>query len=346
MDHSCIDLNAYSEYLGNVPRRGLLRRVAGAGLAVTGIAGSLRHAPATAAQEATPPSAPFATPAPADAHAFRVGQRNLWVFDDGDYTIPGAFLAINAPPGELAEALAQVGQSLEAYTTTINNLLIDTGDQLVLIDTGFGSNTPTTGQLHPALQAEGIAPEDIDIVLLTHLHADHYGGMVNAVGKPTFPNARYLINRTEYEFWWAEPSLAELPIPDDFKQGFREGAKGVLTALQGTVEQIEPGDEIAPGVTALAAPGHTPGHLAVEVASDGERLLHIVDAALDPVGHLHHPDWFAAPDNWPAHAILTRRALFDRAAQEDLLVLTYHFPFPGLGHVRQDGESWLWEPVT
>jgi glyoxylase-like metal-dependent hydrolase (beta-lactamase superfamily II) len=268
------------------------------------------------------------------------------VFDDGAYTFPGAFLAINAPPGELAQALAQVGQSFEAYTTTMNNLLIDTGDELVLIDTGFGAAAPTTGQLLPALQAEGIAPEDIDIVLLTHLHSDHYGGAANPEGKPTFPNARYLINRAEYEFWWAEPSLAELPIPDDFKQGFREGAMGVLTALQGTVDQIEPGDEIAPGVTALAAPGHTPGHLAVEVASDGERLLHIVDAALDPVGHLHHPDWFAAPDNWPAHAILTRRQLFDRAAQENLLVLTYHFPFPGLGHVRQDGDSWLWEPVT
>jgi glyoxylase-like metal-dependent hydrolase (beta-lactamase superfamily II) len=341
MDGSRTDLDAFSEILGiDVSRRELVRRVTGGGLVATGVAGVLRHAPRTAAQEATPAGEPTA------AHRFQVGQRDLWVFDDGDYTIPGAFLAINAPPGELSEAMAEIGQSPEAYTSTMNILLIDTGDQLVLVDTGFGTFAPTTGQLLPALHEERIAPEDIDVVLLTHLHLDHFGAVATAEGKPTFPNARYLINRAEYEFWWAEPSLGELPIPDDFKQLFRDGAKGALTALQGSLEQIEPGDEIAPGVTVLGAPGHTPGHLAVEVASDGERLLHIVDAAGDPVLHLQHPDWFYAPDNWPAQEILTRRQLFDRAAQENLLVLTYHFAFPGLGHVQQDGDGWLWEPVT
>jgi glyoxylase-like metal-dependent hydrolase (beta-lactamase superfamily II) len=336
-----INLDAFSETLGvDVSRRGLLRHVTGGGLVVSGVAGALRQAPRAAAQEATPAGAPVA------AHRFQVGQRDLWVFDDGAYTVPGVFLAINAPPRALAEAMAEIGQSPEAYTGTMNILLIDTGDQLVLIDTGFGAYAPTSGQLLPALQAEGIAAGDIDVVLLTHLHADHFGGVADAAGKPAFPNARYLINQAEYEFWWAEPSLVELPIPDDFKQLFRDGAKGALTALQDTIEQIAPGDEIAPGVTVLAAPGHTPGHLAVEVAADGERLLHIVDAAGDPVLHLQHPDWFFAPDNWPAQEILTRRQLFDRAATEKLLVQTYHFAFPGLGHVQQDGDGWLWEPVA
>ncbi len=192
MGDSRIDLDAFSEILGcDVSRRGLLRRVAGGGLAVTGLAGALRYAPSTAAQEATPPGAPFATPAPAGAHHFRVGQRDLWVFDDGDYTIPGAFMAINAPPQALTEALAQVGQSPEAYTTTMNILLIDTGDQLVLIDTGFGPNAPTTGNLLPALQAEGIAPEDIDVVLLTHLHADHFGGAATLAAELGCPVAAW-----------------------------------------------------------------------------------------------------------------------------------------------------------
>ncbi len=341
MAQSRIDLDAVSDIFGmDVSRRGLVRRVAGGGLVVTGIAGALRQAPRAVAQEATP------TVEPAAAHRFQVGQLDLRVFDDGEYTIPGAFLAINAPPQALAEAMAAIGQTPEASSGTMNILLIETGDQRVLIDTGAGAFFPTTGQLLPALQAEGITPGDIDLVLLTHLHADHFGAVADAEGKPTFPNARYLINRTEYEFWWAEPSLVELPIPDDFKQLFRDGAKNALTALQGTIEQIEPGDEIAPGVTVLAAPGHTPGHLAVEVASDDERLLHIVDAAGDPVLHLQHPDWFFAPDNWPAQEILTRRQLFDRAAQEDLLVFTYHFAFPGLGQVQQDGDGWTWEPVA
>ncbi|MFP5372491.1 MAG: MBL fold metallo-hydrolase, partial [Actinomycetes bacterium] len=139
------------------------------------------------------------------------------------------------------------------------------------------------------------------------------------------------------------PSLAELPIPDDFTRLFREGAKGTLAALLGKLEQVEPGTEVVPGVAVVAAPGHTPGHLAVETASGGERLLHIVDAARDPVVHLQHPDWFFASDNWPAQAILTRRQLFDRAAEEGLLVQTYHFAFPGVGRVTKDGDGWLWE---
>jgi glyoxylase-like metal-dependent hydrolase (beta-lactamase superfamily II) len=296
-------------------------------------------APRTAAQDATPAAA-------TGAHRFQLGELELLVIQDGTYVVPGAFLAINAPPQALAEAMAEVGQTPEAYETTMNILLIDTGDQLVLIDTGFGPAEATTGQLLPGLETEGIAPDEIDIVLLTHMHFDHFGGAVDGTGQPVYPNARYLINRADYEFWWAEPSLEGLPIPDDFKQLFREGAKGALTALEGTIEQIEPDTEIAPGITALAAPGHTPGHLAVEVASGDERLLHIVDAAGDPVLHLEHPDWFFAPDNWPAIELMTRRQLFDRAAQENLLVQTYHFGFPGLGHVTPDGDGWLWEPVS
>ena len=341
MNGSRIDLDQFSAVLeGEVSRRRLLRRLSLGSLAAAVPIGALRQAPRAAAQEATPPAAP------ASAHHFQVGQRDLWVFDDGAYTIPGVFLAINAPPGELAQALAEVGQAPDAYTGTMNILLIDSGDELVLVDTGAGAFAPTSGQLLSALQAEGITPNDIDVVLFTHLHVDHFGGATNAEGTPVFANARYLINRAEYEFWWAEPSLVELPLPDEFRQLFREGAKGVLDALQGAIEQVEPGDEIATGVTVLAAPGHTPGHLAVEVTSDGERLLHIVDAAGDPVLHLQHPDWFFAPDNWPAQEILTRRQLFDQAAEENLLLQTYHFAFPGLGHVSKDGDGWLWEPVA
>jgi glyoxylase-like metal-dependent hydrolase (beta-lactamase superfamily II) len=283
---------------------------------------------------------------PTGSYRFAVGDLACWVFDDGDYAMPAPFLAVNAPPAELAASVAALGQPMDAFATTMNNLLVRTGDQLVLVDTGFGAYSPETGKLLPALAAAGFAPEDIDVVLLTHLHADHFAGALDADGEPVFPRARYLIDRSEYAFWSDEPDLAELPLPDAFKQTFRQGAKGVLTGLGGKIEQIEPGTEIAPGITVLAAAGHTPGHLAVELGSGGETLLHVVDAAADPVLGLQHPDWFIAPDLWPAQALATRRALFDRAAEERLLVLAYHFAFPGLGHVTADGDDWLWEPIA
>jgi glyoxylase-like metal-dependent hydrolase (beta-lactamase superfamily II) len=148
----------------------------------------------------------------------------------------------------------------------------------------------------------------------------------------------------EQEFWASEPSLDEVIVPDDFKQVFRQAAVDALQALDGTLEQIAPGDEIAPGVTVIDAKGHTPGQLGVEVSSDGEGLLHIVDVAHVPEIHLAHPGWFMVADNWPAWSVTTRKALFDRAADEHLLVASYHFPFPGLGRVTKDEIGWTWTP--
>jgi glyoxylase-like metal-dependent hydrolase (beta-lactamase superfamily II) len=210
----------------------------------------------------------------------------------------------------------------------------------------FRAQRPGAGKLLAALQAEGIAPETIDLVLLTHLHPDHVGGAVDDAGVPTFANARYLVGRAEYAFWWGEPSLDELPFPPERNQFLRHVGKEILVALQGRIEQVDAGDTIAPGITVVDAPGHTPGHLAVELASGEERALHIVDAAAEPSLHLGHPDWFLLPDLWPVRALQTRRALLDRAANEDLLVLTAHFPFPGVGRVAADGDGWEWLAVA
>jgi glyoxylase-like metal-dependent hydrolase (beta-lactamase superfamily II) len=181
-------------------------------------------------------------------------------------------------------------------------------------------------------------------VFLSHMHSDHFGGALDADGAPAFPNARYLINAVEQEYWAGSPTLAELVVPEEMKPQFVQPAVDTLAALQSVLETIAPGDEIAPGLTAVDARGHTPGHLAVEIASDGEGLLHIVDAAHVPEIHLAHPGWFMAADNWPAWSVTSRKAIFDRAADEGLLVSTYHFPFPGIGRVTKDEIGWIWTP--
>jgi glyoxylase-like metal-dependent hydrolase (beta-lactamase superfamily II) len=314
-------------------RRALLRDAGAAGLAVA-IGGVLRFAPSAEAQESTP-----AVSAAAATHRFRVGQIEVVALNDGLFPGQVDLFAVNAPDA----ALAAAGLTLtDPVNLSVQPLLVETAGQRVLLDTGIGGLGPAPGALMAALAAEGIAPEEIDVVLLTHFHIDHYGGTLDPSGGLAFPNARYLISGVEHEYWSSEPTLDELVTPDDLKAFSLAPIKDVLAGLAGTIERIAPGDEIAPGITTIDARGHTPGHLAVEIASEEEVLLHIVDAAHIPEIHLEHPDWFMAGDNWPAWSVTTRKALFDRAADENLLVSTYHFPFPGVGRVTKDEIGWVW----
>lgn len=284
------------------------------------------------------------------AYRFRIGQIDFRVLDEGAFAIPGDFLAHNAPPQSLAEVLAASDRSPAGFLLPIHPVLIESAGARVLIDTGYGPLAgvlrPDAGKLTASMHAERIAPEAIDIVLFTHLHPDHCGGALDGAGKAAFPHARYLVNRAEYDFWWAEPSLDELPYPAERKQFLRQASKDVLVALGDQIDLVDPGAEIVPEVTIVAAPGHTPGHIAIEATSGGDRLLHVGDAAADPFLHLQHPDWFLGPDYCPAEALRTRRHLFDQAANQRLLVLTSHFPFPGLGRVSTERDGWWWEPIS
>ncbi len=322
---------------GDLSRRALLRGMAAAGAAAS-LGGVLRFAPPADARQGTPAAA-----SPSAAHRISIGQIDVLVLDDGLFQGPATIFAVNAPEVEMAEVLAAQGLNpSDMIDVSVHPLLVETAGQRVLLDTGIGLLNPVPGNLLNALAAEGIAPEEIDVVLITHMHSDHFGGALDASGALVFPNARYLINSVEQEFWSSEPSLDEVIIPDEFKAQSLQAAVDALTALGGTLETIAPGDEIAPGITAIDARGHTPGHLAVEIASEGEGLLHIVDAAHLPEFHLAHPGWFMVADNWPAWSVTTRKALFDRAADENLLVSTYHFPFPGVGRVVKDEIGWVW----
>lgn len=326
-------------------RRTLVRGAfaTGAAASLASLGGVLRVAPA-AARQATPAAASGPNP----AQRFQVGQISVVVLDDGSLAGPAPFFAVNAAEAEIAEVMAAQGLTpADTFQLGIHPLLVETGDQRILLDTGNGATAETPGLLLSSLQAEGIAPEEIDIVLISHMHSDHFGGAIDPVsGKPLFPNAQYLLNSAEQEFWASDPGLGELIVPDEFKAMFLPPILATMEALSPVLELINPGDEIAPGVTAIDARGHTPGHLAVEISSNGEGMLHIVDAAHVAALHLTHPGWFMIADNWPAWSVTSRKALFDRAADENLLVATYHFPFPGVGRVTKDEIGWVWTDET
>jgi len=280
---------------------------------------------------------------------FQVGTFKCVVVNDGTfaYPHPAQIFFLNAPKERLEQVLRKHNldpQQWEQYVSPYPCLVINTGQHQVLVDTGAGSLEPTTGKLIPNLHAEGIAPEDIDTVILTHGHPDHIGGNIDSEGKPAFPNARYIMWKDEWDFWTSEPNLAELSIDEHIKEVLITVARNNLPPIQDQLDFVDHETEIVPGIRAVAAHGHTPGHMVVAVAPDSEQLLYISDAVLHEI-HLEQPDWYAAVDLAPEQVVTTRRRLLDRAATEKALVLAFHLPFPGLGYVIQKGEGWWWQPI-
>jgi len=211
------------------------------------------------------------------------------------------------------------------------------------MDTGAGGLAPTTGKLVQNLKTVGITPEDIDTVIITHGHPDHIGGNTDSEGELVFPNARYVMWKDEWDFWNSEE--ATLKLEEHVREVLLGYAHKNLPPIQGQLDLIDRETDILPGIQAIAAPGHTPGHMALAISSRGEQLLCVSDTVLHPI-HLEQPEWHAAVDFDPRQVQATRRRILKRAATEKALVLAFHFPFPGLGHVSQSRDIWQWEPIS
>jgi glyoxylase-like metal-dependent hydrolase (beta-lactamase superfamily II) len=218
-----------------------------------------------------------------------------------------------------------------------NILLVDTPAKRVLIDTGNGQVDPADpGHFLDNLRTANITPESIDTVVITHYHGDHISGLLDRAGHPTFVNARLVVPRLEHDHWMRADVLAEMDLETatQLRQTFAAYASG-LTLLDSTAE-------IEPGICYVPALGHSPGHQAVSLESRGARLLHLVDTLHMPI-QLNALD-VSAFDFQPDMAIDTRQTMLARPEFEHLLVLAYHFPFPGLGHVKRTGTRLAWEP--
>jgi glyoxylase-like metal-dependent hydrolase (beta-lactamase superfamily II) len=223
-------------------------------------------------------------------------------------------------------------------------LLVKVGKQLLLIDTGWGGwSQIATGKIVQNLEAEGIRRQEIDIVINSHGHPDHIGGNTDAKGKPTFPNARYIMSRKEWEFWTSGPLLSQ--IDEWFRHTILDAIQKNLIPIKDRFELIDDETEILSGIESFKAPGHTPHQIGLSISSGKERLFCIFDVAHHPVQFLR-PSWTIPLDLQPEQAVNTRKQFLSQKLTPDTMVFACHFPFPGLGRVIRRGDAWFWQPKT
>jgi glyoxylase-like metal-dependent hydrolase (beta-lactamase superfamily II) len=288
--------------------------------------------------------------APAMGHqvlsAYRhvVGSIEVIALSDGAVDLP-VQLFPKADPAETAKILTSTGSPTDKLGTAVNAFLVNTGDKLVLIDSGAGQLFgPTLGRFAANLVALGIDPATVDVIAMTHLHPDHFGGLLTADAKLAFPNAAILIAEADIKLWLDEATAARAPA--DNKPFFDQARMmvGPYVAAQ-KYQPVADGQEVVAGVTAIAAPGHTPGHTMYRISSGNQSLLIWGDIVHNAPLQFPHPEWAIAFDTDQDLAIATRKKVFDMTAADRLAVAGAHLPFPGIGHVVKSDSGYGYAPA-
>jgi glyoxylase-like metal-dependent hydrolase (beta-lactamase superfamily II) len=268
----------------------------------------------------------------ATPYAFRHGTFDVTIVSDGHLVLPTSFLAPGRPPSEREAILKASGQTGEQYNSPTNITLIHTGNDLVLVDMGSGDRfMPTAGKLWENLKAAGIDKAKITKVVFTHGHPDHLWGTVDELDDLVTPDAAFYVGSAEWEFWFSENATRGLPAE---RAGFVTGARRNYAAIKGKVKMIKAGDEIVSGLRIIDTPGHTQGHVSIELAG-GDGLIVGGDVLTHPLISFQHPDWKPIADHVADQAAATRHTLLARLAADRSKLIGFHLPYPGVGTVER-----------
>jgi glyoxylase-like metal-dependent hydrolase (beta-lactamase superfamily II) len=274
-------------------------------------------------------------------YSYKLGDVELIQVYDGSRTfpMPDGFI-VNASKEETAKAYEALHMPAGQLTISFSPLVVKSGGKTIAIDTGngLGANAASKGAVgntRHSMTAAGIDAKAVDIVLISHFHGDHINGLKNADGSPAYPNAQILVPATEWAFWTDESNASKTNASN---KGNFANVKKVFDGLKPT--PFEAGKEVAPGITAMATPGHTPGHTSFVIASGGKSIAVQGDVTNHPGIFMPNPGWHAVFDNDAQLAEATRRKFFDMVSADKLPIIGYHFPFPSAGFVEKNGNGY------
>jgi glyoxylase-like metal-dependent hydrolase (beta-lactamase superfamily II) len=270
-------------------------------------------------------------------YRYKLGSFELTAIHDGVwYRDTDNTFVKNAPWPAVQKAMEDSGMQPGKLQIPFTTLIVNTGSKLIAIDTATGGQlAPTAGKFTANLAAAGIDAKNVDTILISHFHPDHINGIKDKDNKVVFPNAEIQVPAAEWAFWMDDAKMNA--APDAAKPTFRN-VRRIFGDLK-DVKQFEGGKELAPGITSIAAPGHTPGHTAFTVASGDASMLVLSDTTNNPWLFVRNPDWHAAFDMDGNLAAENRKKLLERAVVDKMLVQGYHFPFPASGHIVKTGPN-------
>ena len=310
-------------------------------LAGAAVAGALAPFGARSAQAAPPPAGKQVP----GIYRYKLGDFEVTAFNDGFVKVPKLdSFVVNRPLEEIEKAVEAAYIPKDNVLVPFNPLLVNTGKNLVLFDTGFGDNgSPIQGALLANLAAAGVDPKAIDTIIISHFHPDHISGLRAKAGAANFPNAEIMVPAGEWTYW-NDSSEVDKTLPA-WKGAFAN-VKRVFDPIAKDVKRFEFGKELVGGITSVDARGHSPGHSAFVIASGNAKLMYIADVTNHPVIFARNPEWRLWADMIPDQALATRRKLFDMLVAERMPMAGYHYPFPAVGHIAKLGAGYDFVPAN
>lgn len=276
------------------------------------------------------------------AQSLEMGGMQVQTVSDGSLTLPAGFIFDPMPKDELAAIREKHGVTGDVLEPPCNVTLVRDEERVILFDVGSGPDfAPNAGDLVETLDGLGVAPEDVSHVLFTHGHPDHLWGLLDDFDDPLFPEASFVMGRTEFDYWMNPETVNSI---GDARAAFAVGAKRRLEVIEEQISLVEDGEEVLPGIAARACFGHSPGHMAFELSRGSESVLVVGDAIGNGHVAFEAPQWRSGSDQDADMAIASRMSLLGQLAETQMRVIGFHLPSGGMGRVERAGDVFRFVP--